>query len=84
MGWRGARLRRLSIGYGIPFAVLALGLLFTAFVTLPRVRRLPADVLNEIRPKLYLEVMALQWRQRRSDDDCDPNHLGQRIPGSHA
>jgi len=33
MGWRGARFRRLYVAYGIPLAVLALGLLFTAYVT---------------------------------------------------
>ncbi|HEX2257203.1 MAG TPA: CHASE domain-containing protein [Afifellaceae bacterium] len=33
MGWRGARFRRLYFAYGIPLAVLALGLLFTVYVT---------------------------------------------------
>jgi PAS domain S-box-containing protein len=33
MGWRAARFRRLYFAYGIPLAVLALGLLFTAYVT---------------------------------------------------
>jgi PAS domain S-box-containing protein len=47
MGWRGARFRRLYVAYGIPLAVLALGLLFTAYVT--QTLRQIDDALNQER-----------------------------------
>jgi uncharacterized protein len=33
----------------------------TAFVTLPKIRRLPPHVLNELRPQIYSQAMATQW-----------------------
>ncbi|MCA8911796.1 MAG: CPBP family intramembrane metalloprotease [Planctomycetes bacterium] len=34
---------------------------WTAFVTLPRIRKLPEAEINRIRPRLYIESIALQW-----------------------
>lgn len=56
-----AALQPLWYDYVIVAALVFVLPMFTAFVTLPRVRRLPPDVLNQIRPRLYIEVMALQW-----------------------
>ncbi|MCA8946589.1 MAG: CPBP family intramembrane metalloprotease [Planctomycetes bacterium] len=41
------------------FALLIPG--WTALVTLPRVRKLPAEELNRLRPRLYIEAIVLQW-----------------------
>lgn len=56
-----AALQPLWYDYVIVALLVIVLPMFTAFVTLPRVRRLPPDVLNRIRPRLYVEVMALQW-----------------------
>lgn len=34
---------------------------WTTLVTLPRIRKLSTEEVNRIRPKLYIEAMALQW-----------------------
>ncbi|MCA8914903.1 MAG: CPBP family intramembrane metalloprotease [Planctomycetes bacterium] len=43
--------------------VIIVGILpqWTTFFTMPRVRALPPDVQDRIRPRFYVEAMALQW-----------------------
>lgn len=43
-------------------AVLAVVLpAMTAFLTLPKIRKLPPDVLDELRPRIYSQAMLTQW-----------------------
>lgn len=65
------------------FTVLLPG--WTALVTLPRVRKLPTEVINRLRPRLYIEAIVLQWVMAAIAlhplflRDADYSQLGLRI-----
>lgn len=49
----------------IDYAIIAMltGVLpaFSALVTMPRLKRMPPDKMNRLRPRLYVQVMGSQW-----------------------